>query len=247
MNNDNLSFIIDEQGRHLYFAFKPAENPQQAKTVFILHGHTFNAKPSNFVDKNWNVVCPIDNYGVDNSGSWWLGEKGDYFVKELLQQLVVKIKEITGSNRIYFWGSSMGGYGAIFHGIECKAEGVFAHIPQIKLKNTVYTDGIMAKYVTNVFEGADVDELDLLNKLQTINKSEMPCFFITQTRFDYNQYLEQQANAFIEKCNHLGLMYFYEIAPKYGHSIYRSVAQSIAVFDQYEQDIVEWLEKRKSG
>lgn len=247
MSDANLSFITNEAGQKLYFVFRPAENPAQSKIVFILHGHAFNAKPSTFSDKNWNVVCPIDNFGIDNSGSWWLGENGNYFVGDLLQQLVKKIKELTGSNRLYFWGSSMGGYGAIYHGIECGAEAIFAHIPQIQLKDTIYADGMMSKYMRPVFGKEDSDELNLIRKLHIFKKSQMPCFFITQTRFDYNQYLEQQANAFISACNNLNLMYFYEIAPKYGHAVYRSVADSVAYFDKYETDIVEWLAKREIG
>lgn len=130
---DEYSFIQDEQGRKLYYVIRLAKDPKNARTLFILHGHQHNAKASSFTDENWNVVCPIDNFGYEQCGSWWLGENNDFFVKELMLRLIEKVKEITGGHRLYFWGSSMGGYGAILYGLLTGAEAIFAHIPQTKL------------------------------------------------------------------------------------------------------------------
>ncbi|HEB5611596.1 TPA: hypothetical protein RZD95_002604, partial [Mannheimia haemolytica] len=102
---DEYSFIQDEQGRKLYYVLRLAKNPKEARTLFILHGHQHNARASSFSDENWNVVCPIDNFGYEQCGSWWLGENNDFFVKALMLRLINNIKEITGSHRLYFWGS----------------------------------------------------------------------------------------------------------------------------------------------
>ncbi|HDL5661931.1 TPA: hypothetical protein PXE23_002596, partial [Mannheimia haemolytica] len=147
---DEYSFIQDEQGRKLYYVLRLAKNPKEARTLFILHGHQHNARASSFSDENWNVVCPIDNFGYEQCGSWWLGENNDFFVKALMLRLINNIKEITGSHRLYFWGSSMGGYGSILYGLLTGAEAIFAHIPQIKLRNTKYTDGLPRKFFEKV-------------------------------------------------------------------------------------------------
>ena len=31
------------------------------------------------LNKTWNVIAPIDNFGLDNKGSWWIVENGDLF------------------------------------------------------------------------------------------------------------------------------------------------------------------------
>lgn len=74
-----------------------------------------NAKASSFTDENWNVVCPIDNFGYEQCGSWWLGENNDFFIKELMLRLIEKVKEITGGHRLYFWGSTINGGMALFY------------------------------------------------------------------------------------------------------------------------------------
>ena len=184
---DEYSFLQDEQGRKLYYVLRLAKDPKNARTLFILHGHQHNAKASSFGDENWNVVCPIDNFGYEQCGSWWLGEDNDFFVKELMLKLIQSVQEITGSNRLYFWGSSMGGYGAILYGLLTGAEAVFAHIPQIKLRNTKYTDGLPRKFFAKVInDEAFPHWTDLTSLLSITPKSKHPLFFITQTRFDYN-------------------------------------------------------------
>lgn len=243
---DEYSFIQDAKGRKLYYVLRLAKNPESARTLFILHGHQHNAKASGFTDENWNVVCPIDNFGYEQCGAWWLGEDNDFFVKELMLKLIYLVQEVTGSNRLYFWGSSMGGYGAILYGLLTGAEAVFAHIPQIKLRNTKYTDGLPRKFFEKVINDNDFPHwTDLTSLLSITPKSKHPLFFITQTRFDYNRYLEDHTFSFIDTCQKLGSNYFLEIVPKKGHVLYRNIYQSVPFFDMYETEIKEWLEDRQ--
>lgn len=243
---DEYSFIQDEQGRKLYYVLRLAKNPKEARTLFILHEHQHNARASSFSDENWNVVCPIDNFGYEQCGSWWLGENNDFFVKALMLRLINNIKEITGSHRLYFWGSSMGGYGSILYGLLTGAEAIFAHIPQIKLRNTKYTDGLPRKFFEKVINDENFPHwTDLTSLLLITPKKKHPLFFITQTRFDYNRYLEDHTFEFINACQKLGSNYFLEIAPKKGHILYRNVYQSVSFFDSYSSDIQEWLKDRQ--
>ncbi len=76
---ENLEFIEDSQQRKLYYKFTPAARPDKSPILIILHGHG-SKKASKFRDSKWNVLAPIDNYGKDSLGSWWLGENGNNFV-----------------------------------------------------------------------------------------------------------------------------------------------------------------------
>ena len=66
----------------------------------------------------------------------------EYYYSPLIRDFIkvwtlinVLCTEMQSSN-LYFWGSSMGGYGAIVHGFELNATAVYAHIPQTKLKHS---------------------------------------------------------------------------------------------------------------
>lgn len=127
------SILHDSFGRSLPYLIKYAKQPTaNTRTLFIFHGRDI-ASYSKFYDENWNIVCPLDHYGLDKKGSWFLGEHGDFFIKDLVIELIELVKSKTGSNRLYFWGSSMGGYAAILYGILFSAEAVYANVPFIKL------------------------------------------------------------------------------------------------------------------
>ncbi len=247
MSTISYPFIEDTQGRKLYYVLRLAEDPKNSRTVFILHGQGFGHIPSSFKDSNWNVVCPLDNFGYKNGGTWFLGENGDFFVKDLMLQLIEYIKKETCSSRLYFWGSSMGGYAAILYGLLCGAEAVFANVPQIKLRNTQYTDDdiLINNCLRNVLSEDFPHWIDLTSLLENTDKGNYPVFFITQTRFHPYNYLKEHIYYFINKCDEKEASYFLEIVPKSGHIMYRNVAESIKLFDDYKEDIENWIEHRK--
>ncbi|BBB30255.1 heparinase II/III family protein [Neptunomonas japonica] len=227
----DLSFISDELGRRMYYKFSPADNPADSPLLVILHGHTFSAKPSRYRNSDWNVLVPIDNYGVEQAGSWWLGEGGDFFVKSLLERLVQKTQEKIGSNRgLYFWGSSMGGYGALLHGILLGADAVYANIPQIKLLDTSYSASGMGKFFGPIFD-KDLEFNDLTNLID--GNKKLPLFYIAQARFDHKNYLEEHALYFLDKCRHHDVNVHFEIAPIKGHKIIHSIDDCVQLMEAY--------------
>ncbi|AEI35701.1 alpha/beta hydrolase family protein [Francisella salina] len=226
------SYIEDEQGRRMSYKFTPAKDPQNSPLLVILHGHTFNARPSKFRDENWNVLCPIDNFGVDNAGSWWLGENGDYFVKDLLHGLIKDIQKQIGTVKgLYFWGSSMGGYGAILHGCILGATAVYANIPQIKLLGSTYDKKQMNKFFAPIF-GYDTESVynDVTN---FIKDKDNPLFFLVQSRFDYPNYLEEQGLYFLEKCREKKVNISFEIVPESGHKTFYTIAEAVEKIEKY--------------
>lgn len=247
MSKLEYPFIEDEEGRRLHYVMRVADNPKVARTLFILHGQGFSSTPSSFKDEQWNVVCPLDNFGFENGGSWFLGEKGNFFVKNLMLKLIENIKEKTGSTRLYFWGSSMGGYAAIMFGLLCGAEAIFANVPQTRLSHTQYTDNdpFINKCMRCILTENYPYWIDLTLLLADTPKKNYPVFFLTQTRFHPYNYVNEHIYYFIDKCENFGANYFLEVVPKSGHIMYRNIADSIKYFDDYKEDIADWVEKRK--
>ena len=236
--------MIDNKGRKLPYLIRYAENPtQDMRTLFVLHGANFGATYAKFYNKDWNIVCPLDHYGLDKKGSWFLGEHDDFFIMDLIIQLVELVKNKTGSNRLYFWGSSMGGYAAILYGILLEAEAVYANVPFIKLRNCQMDESIFKKNFDYIFGNNPREEhkqyLDLVSLLSEKSKyRKMPTFFINNTRFHPYQQLQEQIFYFTDKCEELNINYYLEIVPKQGHVIIKSIAQTVALFDMYEEDIL---------
>jgi hypothetical protein len=226
---DTLNYIEDLEGKKLYYRFTSAAIPHQSPILVILHGHG-SPRASRFRDKNWNIVAPIDDYGVDSYGSWWLGENGDFFVKELLHQLVKKIQNDTLSTKgLYFWGSSMGGYGALLHGMLLNAKAVYANIPQVKLLDTTYSERGQKKYFEPIFLDSIPNKYnDITNFLDFNNPKSNPHFIIDQSKYDYKNYLEEHSLYFKQKCEQYNIPINLNILPVKGHKLLCSIPEAIS-------------------
>jgi hypothetical protein len=234
--------VEDDAGHRLPYLLRPAADPASARTLVVLHGRGANVQPAKFASEDWNVLCPLDCYGRGGRGSWWLGEGGDFFVARMLHRLVRSVRRQLGGDRgLYFWGSSMGGYGAILHGTVLRAHAVYAHIPQIRLRGTDYTDGRNKPLYDAVLgERARHPYIDLGAFVAKRRPSEVPLFFLNQNRFDYKLYLEQHCLHFIEACNRSGHAYGLNIDPYPGHRLYRKIAEGVARFDEFDREIQRW-------
>lgn len=114
----------------------------------ILHGHGSTSYLSNYSESAWNILIPIDNFGLENKGSWWLGEDGDQSTSNLLKMVVIDAQnrlQSSEQSKIFIWGSSMGGFGAIVHGMLLGAEAIYANVPQIRLLGSTYSERGMGK------------------------------------------------------------------------------------------------------
>jgi hypothetical protein len=229
----------DENGHELPYVIRLAAEPQAARTLVVLHGHGGNKQAAKFTDAGWNVLCPLDRWGDQGYGSWWLGERGDFFVARLLHGLVRGVRQALEADKgLYLWGSSMGGYGAILHGILLRAHAVFAHIPQIRLRGTDYTDGPNRRFYDAVIGDLDSHPyIDLARFVTARAKSGLPMFFISQNRFDYPNYLEQHCMHFINACQRAKAAYGLRIDPIEGHTLRHRIADTVKLFDEFQPQI----------
>lgn len=229
------------------FEIKVGKNSKEKRALFILHGHGANEKYARFYDDEWIIISPLDIYGTEGFGSWWLGEKGNFFTFRLLQELVSRVREEYNIQQVFFWGSSMGGYGAILHGTVCKADAIYAHMPQVKLVGTDYTDGINSKFYLPIFNTEKSQYKNLLDYLINVEKKESPVYFLSQNVFDYPKYVSQHFLPLVEVLDSKGLAYSVEMNLEQGHKVFRNVASTVDnIFRPNFEKIKKWHTAEKS-
>ncbi len=213
MPEEELLYIEDAHKRKLYYRFSPAALISNfVPLVVVLHDRG-GAKAPHFDYKMWNVLTPIDDFGYENTGSCWLGEEGDFFVKDLLQELITQIsEEYECEEHIYLYGSGMGGYGAILHGILCQANAVYAHAPKIRVADINDADKEMKQFYASVFSETVSKENDLSNFLNPTDS--FPIFYLCESS-DESDPADETAY-FLNACKKHGLKFDLDHCPKSG-------------------------------
>ena len=221
------------------YRFVPAEkDPEHAPTLIILHGHG-NYPPARAKYTDWNVFNPLDDNGFEGYGSWWLGENGEKATIELfdkaLSYALARVNQTIDTAKLFIYGSSMGGYGAILHGCRVNALGVYANVPQIKLLNSTYSNLGMKKYFRPIF---DNDDGDIHNDLRVFlsKYTHHPMYFLCENRFGQENYMQEQCMSFVNFLNENKLNYHLEIIPREGHSKNRRLSEVKQLFQKYCMD-----------
>jgi hypothetical protein len=229
-------FSVEKNGKTMFFRFTAATEtePSKSPTMMLLHGHG-STNPSRFRDPKWNAIAPVDNFGVDGLGSWWIGEHGDLTTIELLDEVIKKscqMMDCNEINKLFIYGSSMGGFGALLHGHRYNAIAVYANVPQIQLLGTTYSEGGMKKFFSGVIAKENNHYNDLANLL---NSSDLkhPLYFMCENRFGYRNYRKEHINRFLDVLEGLELNYHLEIIPTKGHNKNRGINEVKAMFELY--------------
>ena len=197
MPNDELLYIEDANKRRLFYRFTPAAFVSNFVPLIVILHDEEGADIPHFEYKMWNVLTPLDNFADENRGACWLGEKGDFYVKDLLQELIRQIaEEYECEEHIYLYGNGAGGYGAILHGILCKANAVYAHTPQIRLRDI------------------DTKENDLSNFLNPTDS--FPIFYLCGNADSDESTLEDEIGYFVEACKKHAIKIDMDHCPKSG-------------------------------
>ena len=136
----------------------------------------------------------------------------------------------------------MGGYGAILHGIALNADAIYAHMPQVKLRGTDYTDGNNSKYYTPIFNDAPSIYMDLVSYIQQQPLKSGPVFFLSQNVFDYPNYIQQHFFPLLNVLEQKKSAYKVEMNLKKGHVLYEKIYQTVAKFDEFSEEINNWKE-----
>ncbi len=216
--------------RTIDYYFTPALSADRP-ILFILHGQGYVSQPSQFKSPNWNVVCPIDNFGYDGLGCWFLGEDGDFFWLEAIRSILSFVRSRSGKGRLYFWGSSMGGYGSLVHGKLNNATAVYANVPQTHLLGSTYSNNGSKIYFSSIF-GAEIDEK--FNDLKVFFKERSRTkYFLCFNQLERGNYFAEQGLAFVTQLNQIRQKFYLEVRPLEAHGKNHGLSESLALFKKY--------------
>lgn len=199
--------------------------------IFILHGQGFNEQPAKFRSPTWNVVCPIDNFGTENLGSWFIGYKECKFWLDAMPMILAMVREITGTGRLYFWGSSMGGYGALLHGYKLNARAIYANIPQTVLLGSKYALNGASKYFEPLVNGVE-DPYNDLKKI--ICKRNSTKIYLCFNQLEGSDYFSEQGLNFIQHLHSFKQHMYVEIRPLSSHGKNHGISETINLFKKFD-------------
>ena len=239
MQDDNVHFVEDQLGRRMWFRLDFArENHQSAPTMLVLHGVGHVSRPSLYAEKHWNTIKPLDQFGFENKGSWWIGVNSEPFVMDLLDRVVDISKqklELEDTADLFIYGSSMGGYGALLHGARLGAKAVYANVPQIQLLGSKYSDNGMKKHFEVILsEHGPLSELNDLSIYLADEGLTHPLYFICENRFGTSQdYLQEHALKLVDMFIKKEINFHFEIIPTKGHNKNRGIREVRSLFERY--------------
>ena len=223
---------IDASGRKFRYYLSKAKVPEKAPILVIFHGHGYGAEPAKFRAENWNVVCPIDQFGVLEWGSWYLGQMGDYFWLNAFPSILEDVRNrCGGGGALYCWGSSMGGYAAILHGTINRAKAIYANVPQTRLLGSTYSNQGMEKYFAPIFgENEDRRYNDLRSLFKAPRKTT---YFLCFNQLEPGGYFAEQGLKFISHLQATGTKFYLEVRPISAHGKNHGVSETIRLFNKF--------------
>ena len=159
-----LMSVTDQKGRRLTCMLTLGKAPANAPILIRFHGWNGNMLPPEHKintqfqgHKNWNIIAPLDRFGWNRQGSWWLGENGDFFMPDLIDQLVSTIRTTYSlQGELYAYGSSMGGFGATVHGLRQRCGVLVLNVPQTHITHPTF--GTFNKKKVDYIVGASAHE-----------------------------------------------------------------------------------------
>lgn len=206
--------IFEHGGRVLRYAYRPARK-QSRGLVVLFHGHDafLHLGPVRAWD-DFDLLAPWDTFGWQRRGSWFWGEKGVPFVEGLVQALIAS-RRPEGAP-LFCMGSSMGGFGALWHGIKFGARGVYAMCPQVDLAAKIEDFGADNRNNPYLYlKGEDQGPPDLLAMAEA--QADLPPLFLIQNQFDHVNLFADHAWKLLDCYNRKRAWYGLRVHPSLGH------------------------------
>lgn len=208
--------IFESHGRILRYAYLSAA-VQSKGLVVLFHGH--NAFLHLGPIKAWrdfDILAPWDTFGWNRTGSWFWGEKGDNFTELMVRDLVAQTRAEHPGLPWFTLGSSMGGFGALYHGIKYGCDGIYAMTPQVDLRAKIddYGDNRQNPYA--YLQGTDSTILPDLLAL-TESQETLPPLFLIQHQYDTVNLFAQHGFRLLEVYNRKRAWYGVRVLPAIGH------------------------------
>jgi len=258
---------IENDGKKLPYLFVPALNMMETAPILLcFHGWTGNSLPSEedaavqYGDADWNILVPVDRYGFNRQGSWWLGENGNFFLIKLIEEMLVTVrKEYNLEGELFVYGSSMGGFGALVHGLINEAKGFVLNVPQVRLLDSTFGKN-KARFMDVVFGKDKVldqnayvsasSELenfaktgDVTTLLNLIKGPDLPRIFMIQTRHDKSDggdgitYIKEHTLYLTKKLLEKNLPFELHIVDEEGHYIIWTRRDALSLLEKTAKHI----------
>lgn len=182
-NIDKIYPLVFHHGERLMrYARIPALRESRGLVVFF-HGfnswfHTGPLRPFDHFD----LLAPWDTFGWKRQGSWFWGERGRDFVAEMVQALI-RQEHADPGQPLFCMGSSMGGFGALYHGIELGCRAIYVMAPQVDLKAKIADYAAQPRNPYSFLQGEDPEALPDLFRLAEAQGS-LPPLFLIQNLYD---------------------------------------------------------------
>jgi hypothetical protein len=203
---------LNHAGKYLRYAYIPAIE-KAIGTVLVFHGHGGNAPPNPVSD--FNILAPWDTFGYRRQGSWFWGEHGVNFVDQMITSLREIILADMPGLPWFTYGNSMGGFGALWHGIKYGCDGIYVSAPQVDLKKKI-EDYLGKGSAYEYLQGDQTSEFPNLYEIAQ-TKSELPPLFLVQSQYDavnaFGTHAYPLVNIYLDKKAWLGL----RVYPGVGH------------------------------
>lgn len=175
---------------------------------------------------NWAYIFPQDREGVWRGGTWWLGEGGSGVYDQVVDQIIKFVRLNLGviEQNIAFWGSSMGGYGALYHGLRREIPYICVNVPQTNIFDEEYWT-FAKKFLQNMFPDIDDHERGRLcyphGDLTTlISQDTTSLIDIEAARFDLTEhYFENHTMRFCNRLSDYGVNFRLTVNPLQMHGI----------------------------
>jgi hypothetical protein len=221
ISNLEASFplVFEMDNRILRYSYSETEGKCRGLVV-LFHGWGGEFS-SGLKPKGWDgfdILAPWDAFGYNRRGSWFWGEKGENFVELMVASLISSIRAKKPDLPWFCFGYSMGGFGALYHGVKYNADGVYAMMPQVDLglKADEYAKDGRSNPYGYLFDNSKNKMPDLLRTAE--QQDSLPPLFLIQNQYDAVNPFHQHSFRLLECYNRKKCWYGARIYPASGHT-----------------------------
>lgn len=241
---EGLNTIEVFDGRKFTYRFTPA-NFSKGAPLLVISSARGTKVPSKFQRSDWNILSVVDTFGRKGDMTAYLGEKGNFFIKELFYELIqsaIKKCACVPRTNLFFYSSSIASGGSIIQGILSDARAVYLNSPIIRGHgSTIYkskyrdydkaVDFVIPPHMKNVIEA------DGAKFLKAHRHKNLPVFFLCDSMHQsepwLQNFLQEQTLYFVNACKEEGVEVHLELVDTEGHKIHHTTQEVIELFEKY--------------
>lgn len=205
---------FEHDGRVLRYAHLPAKRERRGLVV-LFHGHNATLHMGPMAPwPDFDLLAPWDTFGWNRQGSRFWGEQGDPFVARMVEALIRMHRDAAGHLPWFCLGSSMGGFGALYHGVSLDSDGIYVMAPQVDLRASLAGAGPDTPY--GHLAGDDPRALPSIIEIAE-GVDTLPPLYLVQHQFDPVNPFDRHGFRLLDVYNRKGAWYGVRIAPAIGH------------------------------